>query len=223
MKNIIIAWRNLWRNKRRTLITSASVFFGVFLAVIMSSMQEGSYENMINNVVKFYSGYIQIHEENYWENKTLYNSFEYTEELKKKVANVNEITMSSQRLESFALASSEEITLPVMIVGIDPPKEEKITELSKWLTDGKYLEMNDEEILLSEGLANNLNLNVGDTVSLLSQGYYGSLVADNFRVKGILKFPSPELNKQFSYISLQKAQRFYAAEGLLTYFNGREL
>ena len=216
MNNLTIAWRNLWRNKRRTLITSASVFFGVLLAVIMSSMQEGSYENMIDNVVKFYSGYIQVHEENYWDNKTLYNSFKYNPELEKKISEIDEVEMFAPRLESFALASSKDITLPVMTIGVDPKLEDKITELSQWLEDGEYLESEDPQILLAEGLAKNLNLDTGDTVSLLSQGYYGSLVAENFRVKGILEFPSPELNKKFSYISLSKAQSFYAADSLLT-------
>ncbi len=53
------------------MITVSSIFFGVLFATLMSSMQEGSYSNMINNVVKFYSGYIQVHDKNYWENKTL--------------------------------------------------------------------------------------------------------------------------------------------------------
>ena len=80
-----MAWRNLWRNKRRTIITIASVFFGVLLSTVMSSMQEGSYSSMIDNIVKFYSGYIQIHQENYWDNKTINNSFALTDSLLAKV------------------------------------------------------------------------------------------------------------------------------------------
>jgi len=83
--NIVIAWRNLWRNKRRTLITVASIFFGVLLSTVMSSMQEGSYSSMIDNIVKFYSGYIQIHNEKYWENKTINNTFEADEMLVKHI------------------------------------------------------------------------------------------------------------------------------------------
>ena len=68
--NLKLAWRNLWRNRRRTLITVASIFFGVLLSTLMSSMQEGTYSSMIDNVVKFYSGYAQIHDEEYWDEKT---------------------------------------------------------------------------------------------------------------------------------------------------------
>jgi putative ABC transport system permease protein len=105
--NALMAWRNLWRNKRRTLITVASVFFGVLLATFMSSMQEGSYTSMIDNVVRFYSGYIQIQNEAYWDNKTINNSMTPTAELFEITKSTPEISNVTTRLESFALASSD--------------------------------------------------------------------------------------------------------------------
>jgi len=75
MKNIIMAWRNLWRKPWRTVITSGSIFFGVLLSTFMTSMQYGSYDAMISNVVKFYSGYMQIFTEEYHLNKTINNTF----------------------------------------------------------------------------------------------------------------------------------------------------
>ena len=79
--NLKLAWRNIWRNKRRTLITVASIFFGVLFSAYMTSMQEGSYGQMVEIVVKFYSGYMQIHQEDYWENKNINNSFDYDQDL----------------------------------------------------------------------------------------------------------------------------------------------
>ena len=73
--NIKLAWRNIWRNRRRTIITVASIFFGVLLSTFMTSMQEGTYSKMIDNVVGFYSGYIQIHHPDYWDNKTIDYTF----------------------------------------------------------------------------------------------------------------------------------------------------
>ena len=216
MKNYIIAWRNLWRNKRRTLITTASVFFGVLLAAIMSSMQEGSYENMIDNVVKFYSGYIQIQEEEYWEHKTLYYSFEATDSLYEKINSVEEITLVVPRLESFALMSSEDITQPARVIGIDPEKEDSMTNLSQWVSKGSYFEENHNSILLGSKLAKNLDVELSDTLALLGQGFYGSTVAELFVVKGILEFPNPEFNKNFAYMQLDRAQQFYSAMGRLT-------
>jgi len=217
MRNYRMAWRNLWRNKRRTLITVASIFFGVLLATIMSSMQEGSYNNMIDNVVKFYSGYIQIHEENYWENKTLYYSFEVTDSLYEQINSVDDITLVTPRLESFALASSKDVTQPARIIGVDPEKENQLTDLSQWVTEGSYLSPeNGKDILLASELAKNMDVTPGDTIALLGQGFYGSTVAEEFIVTGILEFPSPDLNQRFAYMRLEEAQDFFSARNRLT-------
>jgi ABC-type lipoprotein release transport system permease subunit len=216
MKNYIIAWRNLWRNKRRTFITISSIFFGVILSTFQGSMQEGSYSSMINNVVKFYSGYIQIQDKDFWENKTLYYAFQPGDSLREKIADTEGITTTCPRLESFALISSGDKTQAVMVVGIEPEMENQVTMLSKWIVTGKYLTAGDRSILLAEELAANLNASVGDSIVLLSQGYYGSNEAARFKVEGILKFPSPELNKKFCYLDLSMAQEFYSADGMVT-------
>lgn len=78
---------------------------------------------MIDNIVKFYSGYIQVHNEKYWENKTINNTFEADEMLVNHIENVPEIVNYAPRLEFFALASSEEITRGSIILGIDPEKK----------------------------------------------------------------------------------------------------
>ncbi len=80
-----IAWRSLWRNSRRTLITAASIFFGVFFAVFMSSLQQGSFENMIDNMVRFYSGYIQIQESEFKDMRSINNSFSPDDQLIKQL------------------------------------------------------------------------------------------------------------------------------------------
>ena len=77
-----LAWRNLWRNKRRTLITMASVFFAVVLASLMMSIKEGMYENMTRSMVASYTGFVQIHANGYWEDKSLDESFEFTDSLR---------------------------------------------------------------------------------------------------------------------------------------------
>jgi ABC-type lipoprotein release transport system permease subunit len=81
MTNLKLAWRNIWRNKRRTLITVASIFFGVLLSAYMTSMQEGSYDKMVEIVVKFYSGYLQVHQEDFWVNNSINNVFDYDQSL----------------------------------------------------------------------------------------------------------------------------------------------
>jgi ABC-type lipoprotein release transport system permease subunit len=216
MTSYSIAWRNLWRNRRRTLITTASVFFGVWLAILMSSMQEGSYSNMIGNIVKFYSGYIQVQDQEYWDDKTLYNAFEANHDLLDSIHRVPGVQLANPRLESFALASSNEVTQPVMVVGIDPQTEDSLTGLSGRIREGRYLEASDHGTILGGDLARHLQVTTGDTLALLGQGYYGNTVAQLFPVRGILELSNPALNKQFAYLSLPAAQDYYSANGMLT-------
>ena len=214
--NALMAWRNLWRNKRRTLITFASVFFGVLLATFMSSMQEGSYTSMIDNVVKFYSGYIQIQNEEYWDNKTINNSMEPTGELFDIASSIPEISHVTTRLESFALASSVSITRGSMVIGVDPLKENEITELQKWVLDGAYFNENDNGVLVGSELAKYLKIQVGDTLVMIGAGYHGVSAAGKFPIRGILKFPNPELNKQSVYMDIRECQQFFSAENLVS-------
>lgn len=171
---------------------------------------------MINNVVRFYSGYIQIQEEQYWDHKSLYYSFDETETLDTIIRSIEEISMVTPRLESFALLSATNITQTAAVIGIDPIREDSMTGLSKWITRGQYFSEDPGSVLLAEKLAKNLGVDVKDTIVFLSQGFYGNTVAAEFTVSGILKFPNPELNKAFSYMKLTSAQEYFSAYGKLT-------
>ena len=216
MNNLKMAWRNLWRNSRRTIITSASVFFGVILSAVMTSMQYGSYDAMINNVVKFYSGYIQIFTEDYHENKTINNTFIWPDSLAQIIEGIPEITRFSPRLEYFALASSQEFTKGTVVVGVDPVQENNITGVKKWVNQGRYLDPADNGILIAIDLANYLQIAVDDTLVLYGQGYHGVMAAGKFPVRGILKFPLPELNKQLVYMEMKTCQQFFSADHHVT-------
>lgn len=216
MKNFKMAWRNLWRNKRRTLIAVASIFFGVLLSAFMSSMQEGSYENMVDIAVKFYSGSMQIHKEGYWENQKINNAFETNDKIVNALDDNKHIEFYTPRLESFALASSEEITKGALVLGIDPPNEDKVTSVVAKLQEGVYLERGDDGVLMSSGLANFLKLKLNDTLVMISQGYHGVSAAGKFPIRGIIKHPNPEFNKMLVYMDIKNCQEFYSAENLLS-------
>jgi len=211
-----LAWRNIWRNKRRTLITTASVFFGVVLSAFMSSMQEGSYAQYITTVVNSYSGYLQIHKKGYWDDKVINNSFVFDKNIDTKLKSVKEITIFTPRFETFCLASSEDVTKGVMVIGIDPENEDKIINISGKLTQGHYLRNGDNGILLASGLAKFLNLKINDTLVLIGQGYHGSSAAGKYPVRGIIKQPSPELDRIVVYMDIKNCQELFSATDLLT-------
>ena len=217
---IKIAWRNLWRNKRRTFITIASVFFALFLALVMRSMEFGSYDMMTRDAVRNSTGYIQIHAPGYWNDKTIDNTFEASDELFQKVASSANVSEVIPRLESFALASSGNISKGVGIIGTIPETEAEITKLADRIVAGSYFKApTDPGILIGDDLARYLEVGLYDTVTLLSQGYHGSSAAADFQVTGILHFPSPEMNRQLIYMTLETAQYFFAATGSLTSYS----
>ncbi len=206
-----LAWRNIWRNKRRTMITMASIFLAVFLALVMRSMQLGTYGRIIDNLVHSYTGYIQVHKKGYWEDKDLNNSFLLTDTLLEQVAKVHGVTAVAPRLEGFALASSGPNTKGVLVVGISPGNEEKLSGADRLVVKGRFLTPGDSGVLLAQKIASYLGLQVNDTLILIGQGFHGVSAAGKFPVRGIVHFQSPDLDKQIIYLSLTGAQNFYGA------------
>lgn len=133
MKNLTISWRNLWRNRRRTLITSASVFFAVIFALFFRSLQLGSYDKMFRNVIESYSGYVQVQHKEFWDEKIVDNSFPFTPGLETLIGADENVIATVPRFESFALASSGNQTKGVVVMGIDPHKEEYLSRISERL------------------------------------------------------------------------------------------
>ncbi|MCB0280408.1 MAG: ABC transporter permease, partial [Calditrichaeota bacterium] len=211
-----LAWRNIWRNRRRTLISIGSVFFAVVFALFMRATQLGSYELMIANTVEQYTGYLQIHESGYKEKESIDLSFIYSNEIRGQIksnANVKELV---PRLESFVLISTSHDTKGSLIMGIDPDAENRMNALQKRLIAGDYLDYADQAVMLAEGLAQNLKLSVGDTVVLISQGFHGVSAAAKYPIKGLIKYAIPEQNNSLMFLSLKEAQHFFAADERIT-------
>jgi putative ABC transport system permease protein len=213
---LTLAWRNIWRNKRRSIITILSITFAVLLACVMRSMQLGSYERMISNAAQFYTGYVQIHKNGYWDDKMLDNSFKNNNELLSIIEATEGVVVAVPRLESFALASYGTKTKGAMVLGMLPEKEDQLTKVKDKIVDGEYLVEGDNSVMIGQGLAKYLNLGVGDSLVLIGQGYHGANAAGIFPIKGIMKFPVPTQNNQTVYMTLKEAQWFYAADNILT-------
>ncbi|NNC96081.1 MAG: ABC transporter permease [Chitinophagales bacterium] len=206
-----LAWRNIWRNKRRTYITIASVMFAVIFAIVIKGLKEGMYDRMIENTVGNYFGYIQIHKSGYWDDQTLDNSFSIDQQFLDSIQKLTYITNALPRLQNFALVSSDTITKGAVILGLDPEKEEKFSSLGSRIIEGGIIENEELAVLLGYKLAEYLKLKVEDTLIIMGQGYHGNLVAGSYPVKGLLKFPSPELNDNFVILPFTVAQDLMSA------------
>ncbi len=215
-----LAWRNISRNRRRSVITVTSIFLAVFFAVFMRSMQLGTYAQMIDNLVRFYSGYVQVHQNGFWDKQTLDNSMVDSDSLMVSILETKNIDLATKRLEGFTLASSEELTKGVLMMGIEPRAEDGLMQLSPKITSGEMLDGSDKEIMIGDGLAEYFGLAVNDTLVFISQGYHGVSAAGKYRVKAILHFSAPMLNDQVAFLPLKEAQYFFGAEGMITSIAG---
>ena len=212
-----LAWKNLWRNKHRTTISVSAMFFAVILSVSASSLQEGVFDNFIKNMVGYYTGYIQVHLKGYWDHQVLDNSLSRNPAFETMAKTHENVTAIAPRIESYALATFRDLTKGCMVVGIAPEEENQITNLKNKTVSGKYFTEGDSQtVVLSEGLSHRLNLNIGDTIYLIGQGYRGALAAGKYLIQGIVQFGSPELNDQLLFMPLTTAQEFYSAPDMIT-------
>lgn len=223
-----IAWRNLWRNKKRSLITIVSIFMAVLLSIFMRSMQKGSYENMTNAGIS-QVGYMQVQGKGFWENQSLNKAIVYSNDLKESINQVPNVKGQIAQLQNFCLASSEDKTKGALIIGVLPEIENEHRGLAKKLVWGNYLSNNDNGILIAQDLARYLGIIqvdkeiifsadsleqttrehitlLKDTLAIIGSGYQGITAAAIFPVAGILKFATPQENGSLIYMTLENAQ-----------------
>ena len=215
-----LAWRNISRNRKRSVITITSIFLAVFFAVFMRSMQLGMYAKMIDNLVRFYSGYVQVHQNGYWDKQTLDNSMVDSDSLMLAVTETKNISLAAKRLEGFALASEDELTKGVLVLGMEPEVEDELMSLSPKIMKGEMITAYDKSILIGKGLADYFQLEVSDTLVFISQGYHGVSAAGKYPIKAILDFSVPMLDDQVAFLPLKEAQYFFGAEGMITSIAG---
>ena len=216
MTYLKLAWRNLWRNKKRTFIAAASVFFAVILALLMRSMQTGYYDYSIDASVRMYTGYIQVHGKGYWEKKSLDESMVVDQKHLTELKNTAGVNLIVPRFETYSLISYGNKTKVVQVTGINPELENQLTGLKKKIVNGEYLSDSSKGIIVAQGLAEILKVGVGDSVVIYGQGYHGVTAAEQIPIIGIVKFTLPELNKSFTYLSLPYAQWLFSAPERLT-------
>jgi len=212
-----LAWRNIWRNKRRTVITVSAIVFAVLAAVLMQSINRGSYEVMIERMVSFNTGYLQIQDYRYDDESSLDNSFYYDDELREMVLNSDDrIEKVLPRIETFMLAANDISTRGSVVFGINPQKEQQFNDFQNYLSDGRMFDMDEQAAVLGQGLANRLQLSVGDTLALLGQGRFGMSASGLFEITGLIEHPIREMNDMAVFLPLISAQELLSAENHLT-------
>ena len=212
-----LAWRNIWRNRRRTLITVSSVLFAVVLSLFLESMSRGSYNHMIDITAQFHTGYIQIQDSLFEQEPSLDNSFYTDSTFEHDILNADPtIEFIAPRIETFMLASGNVQARGALVMGIDLEMEQRLNRLQDRVVDGRFFEPGGEAAVLGRGLANRLNVAVGDTLVLLGQGRFGMSASGLFEIAGLMEHPLRDMDNQIVYLSLPAAQRLLSAEDHVT-------
>ena len=209
-----MAWRNVWRNPRRTVLTMAAVAFSCLLLVFMLSWQWGSYQAMINSAVGLRTGHLQVQAPGYQKNHDLRKVLAKPGEIARLLEGLPQVAAYSPRANAFALVSSQDRTYGVMISGVDPAGEARVSRLPGLVRQGRFLRPGDgAQAVLGRLLAQNLRVKVGDEVVLLGQGRDGSVAASAARVAGIVDAGQDELDRSLMQLPLAFFQETFAMRG----------
>lgn len=214
-----LAWRNLWRNKRRTFITAASVTFAVVLALVMESMNTGSHEQMINNTLRFGTGYLQIQDTAYYETPSLDFGFYLDDSLQQKLKVIlNDGAYAVPRIESFVLAAGELQTRGALVTGIVPELENKMNGFLRFLGQGRIFSPESPEAVIGSGLARRLSLDLNDTLVVIGQGFQGMQAAGKYAVTGIIDHPMEFVDNQMIYMDIHEASWLFSLEDRVSHW-----
>lgn len=212
MLTLKIAYRNIFRQRRRSLLTGLSMAGGYILFVFSYSLLEGSWGNIVDIFTLDSTGHIQMHRDDYVDKPKIYKSIQDTQKSEAAIQSIDAIKSYTSRVFSPALAYAGDKTSLARIIGVDPILEPKVTRLRQKVSDGNYFDTSPNaegyfKAMIGAGLANNLKIEVGDEIVLISQGADGSIANDIYLVSAIIGNKT-SFDRIAVYLPLAAAQEF---------------
>ncbi len=211
-----LAWRNIWRNPRRTIITLIVVSVGVYSILFFASFIQAWSVSSRDRALTLMTGSAQIHAPGYLDDPTIDLLMSEPGPALQGVLNAPEIRGWTTRLSVPAVIQSEYRSMPANIVGVDPTREKTVSTVPELVRQGRYLNSPaDGAIILGEKLLNRLKTRIGKRVIILAQGADGASVEQSFDVVGVYSGAS-DLENRFAFIGLDTAQKMLGAGGKLS-------
>ena len=189
-----IAWRNLWRNKRRTVLTCGALAFATLLIQVGMSFQAGSYRPMIEVGTKFGSGHLQVTHDEYIDSHLIEHSVPEPSIVREQLQALLGIETIAFRSESFALINHGEKSFGVLVVGVESEHEPEVSLLPHRLVKGNYL-LKPNDAFIGSALARNLDVSVNDELVILGSSQLGGVAATIVRVSGIFESGNVDLDR----------------------------
>ncbi|MCF8025483.1 MAG: ABC transporter permease [Desulfobacteraceae bacterium] len=211
-----MAWRNVWRNPRRTWLTVSAIAFACIILIFMLSFQFGSYGTMINSAIQLNTGHLQIQAQNYFEDKSMRRVIPDPGPIMESVSEIESVQSVTARANAFSLVSSDNRTIGAMIIGIKPEREARVSTLETLVRKGRYLadaDLDANPALIGKLMAQNLGVGLGEELVVLGQGRDGSVAATMLTVCGIYASGMDEFDRKTVHIPLDTFQDAYSMRG----------
>jgi ABC-type lipoprotein release transport system permease subunit len=212
-KLLIMAWRNVWRNWRRTVIALIAIALGLTLILVFDGMLGGMDQSLYGNTVRLQGGHIQIHAPGFREraNRSPLLPLADRDAAAAAAQAQPETIVVAQRIRTGGMVSSREGTMPVAITGIQPQHETPAVSLvAENVVDGRYLQGDDQDLLLiGQALAERLAVSVGDRVTLVGRATHDQMRRRTMTIVGIYDLGIKDIEESMVFVSLQEAQSLF--------------
>ena len=210
-----LAWRNLWRQPRRTLLTLGAMVFSNVLLAFMISLQFGMYGLMIDNTLAMLTGHIQVQVPGYKDDKKMRQAIADAavigEIIREGLGQGLSDAHVAVRASAFALASSEDRSFGILVMGVEPGHEPGVSTLPGLVQQGRYLSGDDaQEVVIGSVLARNLKVTTGDEITLIGSGLDGSFAAAVVNVVGIIHSGMTDLDRTIAQVPLRTFQETFS-------------
>ncbi len=213
-----LAYRNFFRNTRRSIISGISVAIAIASIIFARSYIKGATDNISNNVVKLISGHIRITTKEYERRERLFpisEAIDLTSEFYRTLEN-EEIVLFSPRIKFGVMLGEEELNIPAVGYAIEPERELNILGLNKRIIKGSYIASREKTTIIGKDLAKRLNVVCGDTLTIITRTAYGSPTGINLLIKGVFSTGIGGIDRSIFYVPLDIGQRLLDLEGRAT-------
>ncbi|HNP36259.1 MAG TPA: ABC transporter permease [Woeseiaceae bacterium] len=203
-----LAWRNLWRNRRRTFIMLAAVAIGIWAMIFMTALTQGMVNEMVKDGVSALPGYVQVHQPDYLDDPNINNLIPTPDsEIAARFGSAGLVQWAS-RIKVPAVLSSERETRGVTLLGIDPGQEHGMTFIHEDNIDGRFLaDAADDGIVIGRNLAKTLDTGVGKRVVIMSQDLANNIADRGFRVIGLFGADMQSYEDTYVFVGKSTLQR----------------
>ena len=209
MTLLMIAWRNLWRHRRRTLITASGMAMAMGLVISMSGMQDGMFDMMADVMIRQQVGHTQVNHPDWPGRQQMYDTVPGS--LVAAIDALPESKGASARMFSFGLAASETTSAGARYVGIDPADDRAITDLSQNVERGRFIADDPAgEVVIGEAMARELEVDPGDELVFLGQAADGSTANELLTIVGTYSTGVDQMDKSGAYLHIADLQRILA-------------